>query len=145
METIKAFILIGNSHPVHGGINPTHYINIYENNNTFLKLIRIEDNKEITEIESNDGNIFDDMHFLIFSFILKKNYSEYNYNFKLMYDLLTAEDRKVLYNEIKEGLKGIDIKIIVDLLDGRMTLNNLASINDYPCSYEINTPLFKTR
>jgi len=142
MGTLTAFIFIGTSHPNHGGINPTHYITLSENSRPCLELKSFDNNKEIIRIIPTIENMIDDIYFLIYSFIIKKNKSNQDFHLKEMFELYTDEERKLLYEEVKTGLKGINMKIVFNLLDGSVLLCQTDKIKEYPTDCEITTPLF---
>jgi len=135
MGTLTAFIFVGTSHPNHGGINPTHYMTLSENSRPCLELRSFDDNKEIVRIIPTIENTIDDIHFIIHSFVLKKNTSNQDFNFKEMYELFSDDERKLLYEEVKTGLKDINMKIVYNLLDGSVLLGQTNKIKEYPTKY----------
>ena len=143
MGTITAFIFVGTSHQNHVGINPTHFISLSENDRPCLILRKIEDNKEIIRIIPTIECMIDDIHFLVYSFILNKNYTNYEYNLKEMYQLFTDDERKTIYDEVKNGLQGIEIKLVFNILNGSSLLNQLDKIKNYPNDFEVTLPKFK--
>jgi len=143
MATLTAFIFVGTSHPNHGGINPTHYISLSENDRPCLILRNVENNQNIIRIIPTVDCMIDDIYFMIYSFILKKNYTNYDFNMKTMYDLFTDEERELIYNEVKTVLSGIDMKVVFNILDGSTLLYKLDKIKQYPNDYEITTPIFR--
>jgi len=143
MGTLTAFIFIGTSHPNHGGINPTHCITLSENSRPCLILKGIDDNEEIIRIIPTIENMVDDIHFLVYSYVLKKNFTNKDFHLKEMYELFTDDERKIIYDEVKSGLKSIDIKIVFNILDGSTLLNQLEKVKEYPNDYEITTTVMK--
>jgi hypothetical protein len=143
MGTLTAFIYIGTSHPNHSGIIPTHFITLSENDRPCLQLKSIDTNKEIISIIPTIENMIDDIHFIVYSFVLEKGYTDLNYHLKEMSQLFTEEERKKIYEEVKKGLQNMDIKIVFNILDGSSLLNKLDSIKLYPNDYEVTTPVLK--
>ena len=143
MGTLTAFIFIGTSHPNHGGINPTHCITLSENSRPCLQMKRIDDNEEIIRIIPTIENMVDDIYFLIYSFILKKNYEKQEFHLKEMYSLFNADERKSIYNEVKKELLDKNIKIVFNILKGSTLINKIDEIKKYPNDYEVTAPLFK--
>ena len=143
MGTFTAFIYIGKSHPNHSGIIPSHSIILSENSRPCLQLNSIENNKEIIRIIPTIENMIDDIHFLVYSFVLKKNHTDFNFHLKEMYQLFSEEERKKLYEEVKNGLQNTELKIVFNILDGSSLLNKIDCIKQYPNDYEVTTPAFK--
>ena len=143
MGTLTAFVFVGTSHPNHGGINPTHYISLSENNKPCLTLKKMEGNEEIIRIIPTVECMIDDIHFLVYSFILNKKYTDYEYNNKEMYELFTEIERKNIYDEVKIGLQETGIKLVFNIFDGSTLLNQLDKIKQYPNDFEVTTPKFK--
>ena len=143
MATLTAFIFIGTSHPNHGGINPSHYITLSENSRPCLQLKMIDNEQEIIRIIPTVENMIDDIYFLIYSFIFKKKYTNYDFHLKEMYELFDADERNNIYNEVKTELQGMDIKVVFNILDGSTLLDQLDKIKQYPNNYEVTTPIFR--
>ena len=143
MATLTAFILIGNSHPNHGGIIPKYSITLAENDRPCLRLASMDSNKEVIKIIPTNKNLADDIYFLVYSFILKKNYENRDFNSKEMHELFTDEERNKIYDEVKTGLCGFNMKIVFNILVGSTLLGQLDKIKEYPIDYEVTTPLFR--
>jgi len=142
MGTLTAFVFIGTSHQNHGGINPTHYISLSENSRPCLQLRRMDNNKEIIAIIPTVECMVDDIHFLVYAFVLEQKYKNFDYNLKEMHQLFTDDERKSIYDEVRNGLKGINIKLVFNILAESTLLNQLDKIKQYPNDYEVTTPIF---
>jgi hypothetical protein len=140
MASLTAFIFIGNPNIYHGGINPTHYITLSENSRPCLTLKVFDKEKEILRIIPTYENIIDDIYFLIYSFVFKKKYNVNDFHLKEMHELFSKEERNSIYNEVKQGLMDINIKVVFNILAGSTLLTQLQNIGQYPDDYEITTP-----
>lgn len=79
MGTMTAQILIGKSHPYHGGINPSHYLFLFENDRPVLTLVPENistgrpQSSEIRWIPSSYENILEDAILMIAINVYKVN------------------------------------------------------------------------
>jgi len=140
MASLTAFIFIGTPNIYHGGIIPTHYITLSENNRPCLTLKMFDKEKEILRIIPTYENIIDDIYFLIYSFVLTKKYRINDFHLKEMYEVFSKEERNSIYNEVKQGFLDINIKVVFNILAGSTLLIQLDKISQYPNDYEITTP-----
>ena len=141
MGTITSFIFIGTSHTYHGGINPTHYISLFENDRPCLQLRNIN-GKEVDRVIPT-GKYIDDIYFMIYTSVLKLYKQDFKFNGKELYDLFDAEQRERLYSEVKSKLINLNMKIVFNILDGSSLLNLIDDIKKYPIDYEVTTPGFR--
>ena len=71
MATTTATIFVGYAHPNHGGINPTHYIQLSENSRPALILHSIDDKEETKVMIPTLENMIDDVYLMIAVCVLK--------------------------------------------------------------------------
>lgn len=72
MSTTTATILIGRAHQNHGGIIPTHLIQLTENSRPSLLLQPIEGPSDVKVVIPTLENIVDDIYLMVTVFILNK-------------------------------------------------------------------------
>ena len=89
--------------------------------------------------------IIDDIYFLIYSYILKLNDTDYSYEGipLQMYKLFTDDERYELYNNVKLALRDYNIKTVFNILYESSLLEHLDNIKNYPVDCEITTPFFR--
>ena len=71
MATTTATIFVGYAHPNHGGINPTHYIQLSENSRPALILHSIDGKEETKVMIPTLENMIDDVYLMIAAYVLK--------------------------------------------------------------------------
>ena len=138
MASYTAQILVGSPHPYHGGINPTHYLFLSENDRPAWLLYPYRNTKEkqITWIPTLDS-MLEDAFLMISIFILKDK--EIVRIFKestckipsknQRYKDITIDKRFFLYEKCKE-LKS-EKRIIFTVLKESTLMNNLRVIKEY--------------
>lgn len=140
MATMTAFVFVGKAHPNSGGINPTHYIMLSENDRPALVLHDIEGKEVRTVIIPTIENMVDDIYLMISVYILKKVNPSRELSTdekKSMYDIISEEERNNLYKESMQAIKDAEIKVAFNILD-RSTLNDqISKIENYSNDYEI--------
>ena len=143
MSSITAFILIGTAHQNHGGIIPTHYIALYENDSPSLSIHNISTNKEIIRIRPSTAKLVDNIYLLIHTFILKAEInSTENMNGKDLHKLYNERKKNMTCEQIMENIKTYDLKVVFNILDGSTLINQLDRIKDYPNDFEVTLPKF---
>lgn len=147
MSTTTALIMIGHSHPNHSGIIPTHMIRLTENSRPALILQSINStNSKPKVIIPSVENTVDDIYLMISTYILRKVKPSVELHHKdrlSIYDLLSTQERFDLYDLSKESLTGAGIKVVFNVLEYSVLLNQLNIIDSYSAFYEITTPYAK--
>lgn len=145
MATTTATILIGQNHPNHSGINPTHIIRFTENSRPALILQSFTDNEEnIVVIPS--VNFVDDIYLMISVFILKKvapSKDLLKTRGGTFYEDFQEQERFSLYEETKKVITNTNIKVVFNILDGSSLLNFIDVIKSYPNDFEVTMPTLK--
>lgn len=143
MATTTAIILIGTSHPNHGGISPTHMIRLTENDRPALILTGVDRNTVPKVIIPTVENMVDDIFLMISGFIqnrvidLAKNPLLHG---SCLYEILTDEERMTMYHQCREGLRGSGLKVIFSMFTGCHLLTLRDQINKYPVDFEVTIP-----
>lgn len=143
MATTTATIFIGQSHPNHGGINPTHMILLTENSRPMLTLRAIDGSENPITIIPTIENMIDDIYLMIAVFILKKvkpNKPLFNENRDSLYEIFDEDARKSMYKQTMIDLQKTDRKIVFNLLDGSNLIHQIDKIKQYPVDFEITKP-----
>ena len=146
MSTTTAIILVGTSHPYHGGINPIHLIQLTENSRPALILKEFEIESKPVVIIPTIQNMADDVFLLISQYI----FNEITPPVKLfkkgqsLYDLFSVEERLNLYAKSFAVFKKMNVKVVFNLLEGSTLLGHLNRIKEYPADIEITIPYFNT-
>ncbi len=143
MSTTTAIILIGHPHPNHGGINPTHVIQLTENSRAALILRSVDGNDDPCLMIPTLDNTIDDIYLLIATHVLrvlKPARDIVNPGGESMYDLFTDIERTALYAETLEALQHTQFKVVFNIFQGSHLLRQLEHINRYPADVEITTP-----
>lgn len=146
MATTTAIILIGQAHQNHSGINPTHLIRLTENDRPALILKSIEGIEEPIIIIPTVENMVDDIYLMISVFILKRlnTGKELQTNErKSIYDIFDEQERLNLYEKTKALIQETKIKVVFNILDDCILLNQLDKIKQYPNDYEVTVPSIK--
>ncbi|NLO72159.1 MAG: hypothetical protein GX102_14695 [Porphyromonadaceae bacterium] len=143
MATITTTIFIGQSHPNHGGISPTHIILLTENSRPSLTLRSMEgDQKPITIIPTIE-NMVDDIYLMIAVYVLKKIKTRkelYNEKNESLYEIFDEDSRKSMYRQVMTDLQKLNMKIVFNLLDGSNLIHQIEKIKQYPVDFEITKP-----
>jgi len=144
MATVTAFILVGMAHQNSSGINPTHYIMLYENDQPSLSLYKFENNKEIIRIRPTPEKIVDNIYLLIHTFVLKSDiFLSNNISGKEIHKLFNEEKNKMSYEKIITSLETYDFKVVFNILSGSTLQEQIDRIKEYPNDYEITIPKFR--
>ena len=153
MASMTAQILIGNSHPFHGGINPTHKIYLSENSRPALILTQ-EDIHEQNTKDTFDKvtwiptleNMLDDILLMISYFILKdeiisqelSKIGSKKLSFLEMYEDISEETRLKLYKSNKDIIGGYkDLKLIFSIFKGSSLISAIKEIKNYGLNFEL--------
>lgn len=156
MATMTAQFLIGSGHPYDGGINPTHYLYLSENDRPALILVPqniFEDAKNKTK-ESivwipTIENMLEDALLMIAIHVIKDNEvlglaREYIKNFNKdrleLYESISGEDRETLYQANRASK--VNYKIGLSVFKGSTLLNQLDVLQDYQMEVEVLLPAF---
>jgi hypothetical protein len=147
MSTTTALILVGRSHPNHSGIIPSHHIRLTENSRPALILQSLDetDSEPIILIPSVENTI-DDIYLMISTYILKLVHPSVELHTKELisiYDLVDSVERHDLYTSSKKCLQAIDMKVVFNILEHSMLLDQIQRIPKYPIDFEVTTPLMK--
>ncbi|MDD3093600.1 MAG: hypothetical protein PHS38_08660 [Bacteroidales bacterium] len=146
MSTTTATILIGRAHQNHGGIIPTHLIQLTENSRPSLLLQPIEGPSDVKVVIPTLENIVDDIYLMVTVFILNKIKPAKdidNWERLSMYDLFDENERSSLYEESRRIIKDTSIKIIFNIFEGSHLLNYVDIIKEYPNDLEITLSTLK--
>lgn len=141
--TTTAFILIGHVHQNHGGINPTHFIRLTENNRPALILQSIDGKEEPIIMIPTVENMVDDIYLMISVFILKgvdPGKELQTKERKSLYEILNDQERINLYEKTKSLIQTVDTKVVFNIMDGSHLLNQLDIIKEYPNDFEVTVP-----
>jgi len=146
MSTTTATILIGRAHQNHGGIIPTHLIQLTENSRPSLLLQPIEGPSDVKVVIPTLENIVDDIYLMVTVFILNKIKPAKdidNWERLSMYDLFDENERSSLYEESKIIIMDTSIKLVFNILKGSHLLNYVDIIKEYPNDLEITLSTLK--
>lgn len=146
MATTTATIFVGQSHQNHSGIIPSHLIILTENSRPALSVRSLNKDNDTKVIIPTTDNTVDDIYLVIAVFILNKIpiQNEFkNIGRKSLYDLFSKEEREILYNKSKNIIKDVNIKVVFNILEGSVLLNQIDLLKKYPNDYEVTTPLLK--
>jgi hypothetical protein len=150
MGTMTAQILIGKSHPYHGGINPSHYLFLFENDRPVLTLVPENistgrpQSSEIRWIPSSYENILEDAILMIAINVYKVNNlvkianQLFGDKQKHVIDLsedIDQKDLKVLHDKCREtNLPG---KLVITILNHSSIQSQLKILESYNVDTEI--------
>jgi hypothetical protein len=146
MSTTTATILVGQAHPNHSGIIPTHFIQFTENGRPALILHAIDDSSLKPAIIPTVENTIDDIFLLIAVYILKTINPSKTLDTSTresLYDIIPEKERLALYEETKNAFNINKIKIVFNILDDSHLLKLLSSINNYSCDLEVTLTTIK--
>ncbi|MHB1443505.1 MAG: hypothetical protein ACYCXO_12260, partial [Candidatus Humimicrobiaceae bacterium] len=146
MSTITAQILIGTEHPYHGGVNPTHYLFLSENDQPAWILVNENitgENSGIKRIVWNPTteNMFEDALFMINLYIeknktliayLKENHKKINFNTDNISipEILDKKDLEKIYDFNRDLLKkNKSIKLIISIFSDSSLKDIVKSLN----------------
>jgi len=154
LSTITAQILIGTEHPYHGGVNPTHYLFLSENDRPAWILVNeniIGENSGIERIVWNPTteNMFEDALFMINLYIeknktliayLKENHKKINFNTNNISipEILDKKDLEKIYDFNRDLLKkNKSIKLIISIFSDSSLKDIVKSLNGSEIKCEI--------
>ncbi|MHB1274736.1 MAG: hypothetical protein ACYCXQ_10980 [Candidatus Humimicrobiaceae bacterium] len=154
MSTITAQILIGTEHPYHGGVNPTHYLFLSENDQPAWILVNENitgENSGIKRIVWNPTteNMFEDALFMINLYIeknktliayLKENHKKINFNTDNISipEILDKKDLEKIYDFNRDLLKkNKSIKLIISIFSDSSLKDIVKSLNGSKIKCEI--------
>jgi len=144
MATITTFILVGTADQNKSGINPTHYIMLYEDEQPSLSLHRFDNNKEIIRIRPTAEKLVDNIYLLIYTFILKADiFLNNSMSGKEIHKVYNEEKNNMTYENITTSLATFDYKVVFNIFTGSTLLNQIDRIKEYPNDYEIMTPKYR--
>lgn len=155
MATLRAQILVGQSHQNHGGINPTHYLYLSENSKPAWILVpeNIFEDNENSEFSSRIiwiptiDNILEDALLMIGLYVLKdeklinmaeKYFNDFNKSKLFLYDEISKVHLKKMYNVSRE--LNYFYKVIITTFDKRVLNDQLHVLKNYQIEMSINTP-----
>jgi hypothetical protein len=154
LATITAQILIGTEHPYHGGINPTHYLFLSENDRPAWILTSENisgENSGFEKIVWNPTveNMFDDALFMINLYIeknktliafLKENYKKINFNLNniSLPEILEKKDLEKIYDLNMDLLKkNKSLKLTISIFEDSSLKDIVKSLNGSEIRCEI--------
>lgn len=158
MATLKAQILVGQSHQNHGGINPTHHLYLSENSKQAWILVPESisgDNKELDYFSRiiwipTIKNTLEDALLIIGLYVLKDDNlidmaERYFMDFNKNKIDVNEEISKVHLQEMYKVSRELDYlyKIIITTFDNRVLKGQFNELKNYQIEMSINTPDFQ--
>ena len=146
MATTTAVILVGSAHQNDSGINPTHIIQFRENSRASLVLQSFEGKKESQVVIPTIENTIEDIYLMIAVYILKEIHPSkdlQNSNRDSLYEIFSQEERYLLYDETFKVFERIRVKVVFNILDGSLLLDQVETIKKYPNDFEVTLPAMK--
>ena len=154
MSTITAQILVGTGDPYHGGVNPTHYLFLLENDRPAWILVNENitgKNKTAEKIiwTPTTENMFEDALFMINLYIeknktliayLKENHKKINFNTNNISipEILDKKDLEKIYDFNRDLLKkNKSIKLIISIFSDSSLKDIVKSLNGSEIKCEI--------
>jgi hypothetical protein len=154
LATITAQILIGTEHPYHGGINPTHFLFLSENDRPAWILTNENITGENTDVETivwnpTTENMFEDALFMINLFTvkdktliayLKENHKKINFNENSISlpEIFDKKDLEKIYQLNRELFKkNKSLKLVVSIFADSSLKDIVKSINGSEIKCEI--------
>jgi hypothetical protein len=151
MGTMTAQILVGETHPNHGGISPTHYLFLSENSRPAW--ILVEQNIFGHEHEAQRvvwiptaENMLEDALLMIAMYVLKDKeilemaegfFKNKGRNPLELYDDISKDDLKKLYERCREIEMGC--KIVISVFDGSSIRRQVNALEKYKMDAEVCT------
>lgn len=146
MATTTATIFIGKTHPYHSGIIPTHLIQLTENDRPALILQDLKAiNNKIVIIPTVE-NVVDDIFLMIAVYVynlITPPKKLDNPSRDSLYELLTDQERIIIYQNVKRAIQGTNIKVVFNILEYSHLINLIEEIKKYSVNYEVTTPFIK--
>jgi len=154
MATLTAQILVGGSHPNHGGINPSHYLFLSENSRPAWILTsenifsEKQEQEKIVWIPTLE-NILEDALLMIGIYVLedeglcelaKEYFDDLETDHIELYDDISEEDRNKLYQECRKLEQ--NYKIVITSFDEDRFDNQLKVLEDYAMDVSVCTPKY---
>lgn len=146
MASTTAFIFVGGTDLYHGGIYPTHFIELTENSRPALILHSYQVKRPPLVVIPTVENMADDVFLMICVYIMKKLNPVkqlHTKNKTSLYDILEDQERFELYKQAKAIFETNYIYIVFNLLIGSTLLRQIDKIKEYPINCEVTVPLFK--
>ncbi len=146
MATTTAVILIGSAHQNDSGINPTHIIQFRENSRPSLVLQSLDSKIESQIVIPTIENTIEDIYLMIAVYILKEIHPSkdlQNSDRDSLYEIFSQEERQLLYDETFQVFERIRAKVVFNILDGSLLLNQVDTIKKYPNDFEVTLPKIK--
>ena len=158
MATLTAQILVGEAHPNHDGINPTHYIFLSENNSPAWILVHQNIFKEYGEAAEGIiwiptvENMLEDALLMIAIHVCKNNEviklaKSFSTKIKSdrieLYSDLDETQRKQLYQKCRQVTDFP--KIIISVFRDSTIEDQLSVLEQYKMDVEVCTPIFSRR
>ena len=151
MGSYTGQVLIGGSHPNHGGIIPDYRLYLSENSRPALILEKTEETEKITWIPTLE-NMMGDVFLMISTYVLKdqtildklQSYFDVNDNKMVeMYDVFTENKLQKLYQVNKEILKKYEgLKVAISVFEGSYLKSQLPFLEEYEVDMEVCTPIY---
>ncbi len=146
MATTTAVILVGSAHQNDSGINPTHIIQFRENSRPSLILQSLDGKNESQIVIPTIENTIEDIYLMIAVYILNEIHpikELQNSNRDSLYEIFSKEERYLLYDEIFKVFERVRAKVVFNILDGSLLLNQVDTIKKYPNDFEVTLPKMK--
>lgn len=146
MATTTATIFVGRAHQNDSGIVPHALIRLIEGSRPAFICQMLNQDTAIIKIMPSYWGLLDDIYLIIATYMLKLVHPEkplYNNNLDAIDELYTDVERTTLYNQAKEAIRMQNIKVVFNILEDSILFQALDKIPEYPCDYEITTPLMK--
>jgi hypothetical protein len=154
LSTITAQILIGTEHPYHGGVNPTHYLFLSENDRAAWILVNENNTGENPDVERivwnpSTENMFEDALFMINLYVeknktliayLKENHKKINFNTDNISipEILDKKDLGKIYDLNMDLLKkNKSLKLIISIFADSSLKDIVKSLNGSEIKCEI--------
>jgi hypothetical protein len=154
LSTITAQILIGTEHPYHGGVNPTHYLFLSENDRAAWILVNENNTGENPDVERivwnpSTENMFEDALFMINLYVeknktliayLKENHKKINFNTDNISipEILDKKDLEKIYDLNMDLLKkNKSLKLIISIFADSSLKDIVKSLNGSEIKCEI--------
>ncbi|MCK8827814.1 hypothetical protein MWH25_08680 [Natroniella acetigena] len=155
MGTMTAQVLVGNSHPNHGGINPSHYLFLSENSRPAWILVPQNifpgggrgKRDKVTWIPTLE-NMLEDALLMIGLYVLedenlielaRQYFNDFESEHIALYDDISEGDRKRLYQECRK--LDYDFKIVITTFDSKRF--NFKVLEEYLMDVSVCTPDYR--
>ena len=154
MATLTAQMLVGSAHPNHGGINPTHYLFLSENDRPVWILVpqnvlgRGEARSDrvvwIPTLEHmlDDAMLMVAVHVLGHENLARRLDSLVEPSDRIVLYDISEDDRQELYALSREALSSGTLKIVLSVLTDSTVLRHVGTLADYAVDVEVCKPAF---